>query len=452
MITKARRTIAAQIVCGVLAGLVLAGAVVGLFVTRAQDAATGAVLRQAVAQAARTPIPSTSATPAPSPSSTKGSDSGEGADAPADKDVWICKRRPDGSIAAPSPIPTGLPDRPALERVAQGGKSEISEVHTGTMDYQIRTERRGVEVIQAAIYTGPLQEERHRLYAGLGIATVVGMAAAIAAGFVLSRRAIAPLADALARQRRFVADASHELRTPLTHVALRAQVLARALRAGRDPKPLVGEADRLVIDAKELGAVVEDLLLSARLAAAQGVGGAPSGGSSDGAVAAEPVDLDVLVLDLVETHAGQAEVRGINLRAEPTRLAIRGTIGPVLLGARTALRRAVGALVDNAVVRARTTVVVEVTRVGSGRTRIAVRDDGPGFDPADAERLFVRFARGDAGDGRRFGLGLALAREVVEAHGGSVTGTGEPGVGAVFTVELPTPGYVAAAHRVQPQR
>ncbi|WP_231956965.1 MULTISPECIES: sensor histidine kinase KdpD [unclassified Actinoplanes] len=67
---------------------------------------------------------------------------------------------------------------------------------------------------------------------------------------------------------------------------------------------------------------------------------------------------------------------------------------------------------------------------------LAVRDDGTGFAPADAGRLFDRFARGH-GDQRRFGLGLALAREVVTGHGGVIEAVGEPGRGAVFTVRLP---------------
>jgi signal transduction histidine kinase len=71
------------------------------------------------------------------------------------------------------------------------------------------------------------------------------------------------------------------------------------------------------------------------------------------------------------------------------------------------------------------------------RVTATVRDDGAGLDPAQAHRLFERFARGDHGDGRRFGLGLALVREVVAAHGGTVTASGRPGEGASFTITLP---------------
>ena len=62
---------------------------------------------------------------------------------------------------------------------------------------------------------------------------------------------------------------------------------------------------------------------------------------------------------------------------------------------------------------------------------LTVRDDGVGLDPDDSERLFTRFV------GRGFGLGLALVREVMDGHGGTITADGRLGTGAVFTVRLP---------------
>jgi signal transduction histidine kinase len=81
---------------------------------------------------------------------------------------------------------------------------------------------------------------------------------------------------------------------------------------------------------------------------------------------------------------------------------------------------------------------VVVARTADGGTvRCVVEDDGEGFPPADNEVIFERFARGGHGDRRRFGLGLALVREVVEAHGGSVRAAGRQGAGATFTLILP---------------
>ncbi|MFI5934226.1 sensor histidine kinase [Actinoplanes sp. NPDC051494] len=107
-------------------------------------------------------------------------------------------------------------------------------------------------------------------------------------------------------------------------------------------------------------------------------------------------------------------------------------------GHQAALRRVLTALVDNALSHTRGGGHVSV-ELGRDKTMITVvvRDDGTGFDPADAERLFARFARGGHGDHRRFGLGLALAREVITGHGGTIEAWGRTGQGAVFTIRLP---------------
>ena len=69
---------------------------------------------------------------------------------------------------------------------------------------------------------------------------------------------------------------------------------------------------------------------------------------------------------------------------------------------------------------------------------IDVRDDGVGVDPATIDRLFERFAHGDhAGGGQRYGIGLALVREIAQAHGGDVSVTPTPGGGATFTLTFP---------------
>jgi two-component system OmpR family sensor kinase len=110
-------------------------------------------------------------------------------------------------------------------------------------------------------------------------------------------------------------------------------------------------------------------------------------------------------------------------------------------GVQSALRRVVGALLDNAIGHTPPGGHVQVTlgRVGA-HAELVVRDDGVGLDPGDTERIFQRFTRGTAGEGRRFGLGLALVREVVESHGGTIEATGRPGEGATFTVRLPAGG------------
>ena len=214
------------------------------------------------------------------------------------------------------------------------------------------------------------------------------------------------MTQALALQRRFVADASHELRTPLTIVHTRAQLLRSRLRV----EDHVGatDPDQLVADTRALGEVVEDLLLSAELDAR------PSAG----------VDVDVgrLAQEVVASFSLLAAERSIALTAE------LGQDACTVRGVPAALRRALGALVDNALGHVSDGGKVRVTVSPAGdQVTLAVIDDGSGLDAADANRLLQRFARGTGdGTGRRFGLGLALVHEVVVAHGGTLTLRGSP--------------------------
>jgi signal transduction histidine kinase len=120
------------------------------------------------------------------------------------------------------------------------------------------------------------------------------------------------------------------------------------------------------------------------------------------------VDLASVVAGVVEDYRVQADQGQISLES-----AVDG--GPhTVRGVPSALRRAIAALVDNALghVPAGGTVVVTLRRTPT-EVVCSVRDNGVGFDPAQSERIFERFARGSHGEGRRFGLGLALVRETV---------------------------------------
>ena len=251
------------------------------------------------------------------------------------------------------------------------------------------------------------------------IAAIVGIAIAGLLGFLIARRAVAPLGEARALQRRFVADAGHELRTPLTVLHTRAQLLARRLGPTDPARPVV---DQLLDDSRVLGEIVDEMLESAALA------GDPRRGEL------------LSSTDLVQESAASMQVlaseAGIALAVEtPDELRIRGS--------RTALRRALTALVDNALAHtAAGGHVVIATTAFADRVLITVTDDGEGLSDDDAERLTERFARGQAsatrvGGGRRFGLGLSLVREVATAHGGAFSLTGLPGAGVRATIDLP---------------
>ena len=227
-----------------------------------------------------------------------------------------------------------------------------------------------------------------------------------------------------ARQREFVADAAHELRSPLTNMRTQLEV-AQHLGPAAD-WPAV--ADDLLTDTARLSRLVDDLLLLAR------------SDESPRLTRPEPVAIDALVRTV------GARYPGVSVEVDDSPL--------WTLGDEDALARVLANLLDNAARHARTSVVVTAARAGD-RILVAVTDDGPGIPEADRERVFERFTRLDdarARDAGGAGLGLAIVRELVRRHGGTVRLRNAPsGAGLRVDVILPAePGTMEAATSTDP--
>ncbi|MFI0481548.1 sensor histidine kinase [Actinomadura sp. 9N215] len=221
---------------------------------------------------------------------------------------------------------------------------------------------------------------------------------------------LAALEDSVAKQRGFVADASHELRSPIASLRTQLEV------AAAHPGPL--DVDGLVADVVRLQDLAADLLLLARIDA----GDRPP---------ERPVRLGSLVRDELDRRR----------RAAGDRFPVKAWIDddPRVMGVPGRLARVVGNLLDNAERHARTGVRLSVSEE-AGQAVVRVTDDGPGVPPADRERIFERFVRLDDARSRDeggAGLGLAIARDLVRAHGGDLTAGDVPGGGALFEVRLP---------------
>jgi two-component system OmpR family sensor kinase len=235
--------------------------------------------------------------------------------------------------------------------------------------------------------------------------------------------------------RQFVADASHELRTPLAAIRWYAELSRRS----RQPVPEeIGHVlRRIESEAKRMTALVEDLLLLARLDA-----GRP--------LAHDPVDLTMLVVDAVsDAHAaGPRHDWQLDLPENPV----------TVIGDGQRLHQVLANLLANA--RTHTPEGTTVT-VGVSATNdvamIRVVDAGPGIPAELQPHIFERFARGDSSRSRAAGstgLGLSIVHAVVTAHGGRVTMNSEPGR-TQFTVILPlvarSPAAPDAVHEYVPQ-
>jgi signal transduction histidine kinase len=215
-----------------------------------------------------------------------------------------------------------------------------------------------------------------------------------------------------------VADASHELRSPLARIRAELEVDLAAVDGTSNGAVDLAATHRSVLEETAgLERLVADLLHLAR--------------SDAGAAAVrhEPLDLD----DVVLGHARR-------LRAEGRVRVDSSGVGPAQVhGDAGQLSRAVGNLADNAARHAAGTVTFTLHE-RDGRAVLAVADDGEGIPPTDRERVFERFARIDdaraPGTGGA-GLGLAIARDVVGRHGGTIAVDPAHAPGARFVVTLP---------------
>ncbi|MFJ1744967.1 ATP-binding protein [Streptomyces sp. NPDC088116] len=216
---------------------------------------------------------------------------------------------------------------------------------------------------------------------------------------------------AVDRQRRFVADASHELRSPIA--SLRTQ-----LEVG-EAHPELLDVPGAVADTVRLQHLAADLLLLARLDAGEGPGSAT---------------LDLGVMAREEVSQRTTDRIPVSLDIGPGEGA-----GAEVAGSRGQLARVLGNLLDNAQRHAGATVHATVVRT-RGQVVLTVADDGSGVPEAERERIFERFVRLDdarSRDDGGAGLGLAIARDVAERHGGTLTVGRAPAGGALFELRLP---------------
>lgn len=222
----------------------------------------------------------------------------------------------------------------------------------------------------------------------------------------------------------FAYSVSHDLRAPLRHVTGFAEILARHAEAGLDDTGK-GYLERITIAVQRMDRLIEDLLSFSRVGRAE--------------MSAQSVDLAALVSQTVADLSPGLQDRRIQWKIADL---------PRVRGDLALLRLALANLLDNAVKYTRTREVAEIevgARAEGDEVVLFVRDNGVGFDPAQAGKLFQVFRRlHTSAQFEGSGVGLANVRRIVERHGGRTWANGELDGGAVFSIALPLTG---AAHR-----
>ncbi len=298
-----------------------------------------------------------------------------------------------------------------LEVIGQRLMNESGTVRIGLLDYDFATLRDlQAKQAQASLFTS-------LLYMNLLFLAVGGIAS-----YFMARRTLKPIEQSHEAQSRFTSDASHELRTPLAAMKTELEV------ALRDPKLSKQEMRELLAsnleEVEKLSKISQSLLLLSRL--------------EHSALTIRRVAVDDIVRRLVE-----------NSNRKKPRIIYNPPEKPLYITAhQVSIEELLTILVDNALKYSPETSKVHITLQRKGKkAKLQVINAGKGIKPDDLPHIFERFFRADesrtGGQETGYGLGLSLAKKIVEIHKGDLSVSSEPNKETTFSVSLPlyeTPG------------
>ncbi len=238
-------------------------------------------------------------------------------------------------------------------------------------------------------------------------------------GFFFAGKTLQPIEEAHERQKNFIADASHELRTPITAMKTGLEVELRNKKIKKDVKDILESNLEEVNNLQSL----TDYLLN--LSFYQ---------TSNRTRSHKKIDLKKIVDGVVKKLEPLVDSVGVGV--------ISGSGGDyVVKGDKDALEELVTILLDNAIKYSHknSEVIVSLSEK-SGKVLLSIKDNGIGIDKKDLPFIFDRFYRADNSRTKSrksgFGLGLALAKEIVEAHGADITVNSKSGKGSEFVIEF----------------
>lgn len=325
-----------------------------------------------------------------------------------------------------NPNPAALPmpaHQEALAAALRNG-SDLRTITTSTgqrvrlLTYRL-TRPDGPAALQLGRVLTDQAQVLNQLLTGLLGFGLIGAAIVGAAGWWLSGRALRPAEEAWARQLRFIASASHELRAPLTLIRASAEI---ALRSATDDDQRELLADVLA-ESDHMRRLVDDLLTLSRL---------DSGALT---LQRQPIQLRDFLAGIQRHAARLGAEHGVTIEL--------GSINGTVHADPDRLRQMLLILIDNALryTPAGGTITLSAEQTGK-QVRIGVRDTGCGIAPEHLPHIFERFYRADqarnrANNGNNAGLGLSIAKGLVEAHGGTIGVESKVNAGTLVWFTLP---------------
>jgi len=276
------------------------------------------------------------------------------------------------------------------------------------------------EMVPRYFYKEDLEEARKRLILNLGMTNGIILVVSSLAGYFLAGRTLSPIENALEEQKRFVTDASHELRTPLTSLKSEIEVSLR------DKKLTLAEAKKLLLsNLEEVNNlhILSDSLI--KLTQYQK--------GSNGLVFSQ-VSLSLITKEAIKKVFSLAKNKNITIENQINNFVIEGN--------QQSLIELMVIFLDNAIKYSPEKTRIKLTsKKTDGYISVNIADQGFGIKKEDIHNLFNRFYRVDKSrtkfDVPGYGLGLSIAKQIVEKHGGTIKVQSKLNTGSTFTVKLP---------------
>ena len=346
----------------------------------------------------------------------------EGDDFPPPPVIFYVKLEPNGNIAATSAsIPFSVDQLHALVQNVEKKSAPSGQLAFLTSTYFFyQTERQDSPGKLLLFQNFDREREVFRtLMTSLSMIGILCLLASWYGSLFLARRAMQPIQKSWTQQRDFLADASHELRTPLAVIQANLDVIqSNADELVAEQAPWL---DNIGTSVKSMASLVESLLFLARM------------DSPQHPIQKQPFRLDEAIAQAVAPYKILAETKNVTLTES---LAADTEV----FGDEQRIQQVLRVLLDNALRYTTSSGKIEVILQNLHRNaHITVSDTGPGIPPEHLSKIFDRFYQVDpARNQGGAGLGSAIAKCIVENHGGTIQAFSKPGSGANISVNLPT--------------
>jgi signal transduction histidine kinase len=241
------------------------------------------------------------------------------------------------------------------------------------------------------------------------------------AGYMLAGRTLNPIADMVDEQNRFITDASHELRTPLTSLKAEIEVNLRDPNLSLDQTKSILKSNLEEVNSLQ---VLSDGLI--RLTQYQ---------QGQNELSFTTVQLSIVIKEAIRKVTNAAKTKHITITNDIRSVNLEGN--------QTSLTELFVIFLDNAIKYSPKQKTIHLTgKKNNGHIIIEITDQGIGIDEKDIPHLFDRFYRADKSRTKNaapgYGLGLAIAKQIVDQHNGTIRVTSQLKKGTTFTIELPT--------------